>query len=391
MNYDAMLSARAKATKDSPILELFKKIQANPGIISFAPGTPDINLLPIEMIAPLTETAIKNYGRPILQYGLPQGFEPLRQAVLPLLKKRGINVTADDVHISTGSSGALNNVAMVLLDKGDRVLVESPTYLQAVQDFMAYDAQVEEIDTDEEGILPDKLEAALKQGPVKFIYLLPTFQNPSGRTLGLERRKQIAELAKKYQTLVIEDDIYYDLRFKGEHLPSIHSFASDNVIYLSSISKIFVPAVRCGYSVMPRPILQKVLVLKQYIDMYTSWLTQAIAAEFLKADYEGYIAKLSEAYGKKAKLLDDALTAHMPESWRWNHPEGGLFIWLEGPDGFDADAALTKALDAEVVYLPGSSFFLDPSKGRSAIRLSYAAPPIEKIEEGVKRLVSLLA
>lgn len=383
-------SARALATKTSPITELFKIIQQKPDIISFAPGTPDINLLPVEQIAPLTEQAIKKYGRIILQYGLPQGFEPLRQAVLPLLAKRGINVGADDVHISTGSSGALNNVAMVLLDKGDTVLVESPTYLQAVQDFVAYGANVKEVDCDESGMIPVKLEEHLKQGKVKFVYLLPTFQNPSGRTMTLERRQQIAELAKKYDTLIIEDDIYYDLRFKGEHLPSIYSFAPDNTIHLGSISKVFVPAVRSGYSVMPKEILTKVLVMKQYIDMYTSWLNQALAAEFLAGDFDGYLNSITKAYGEKAQKLQDALKKHMPQGFSWNNPDGGLFVWVTGPQEFDADKLLPKAIDSGVAFLPGSSFYLDPAQGRSAIRLSFATPDIGKIEEGVIRLVNAI-
>lgn len=390
MNYQHLLSERAKATKTSPITELFKIIQTKPDLISFAPGTPDINLLPIEMVEPLTKQALANYGRQVLQYGLPQGFLPLREAVLPLLAKRGIQATADDLHISTGSSGALNNIAMVLLDKGDTVLVEAPTYLQAVQDFVAYGANVVEVACDDDGIMPEALEAALKQGGVKFVYLLPTFQNPSGRTMPVERRKVVAELVAKYKTIIIEDDVYYDLRFKGEHLPAVHTFAPDNVIYLGSISKVFIPAVRSGYSVMPKEILGKVLVLKQYIDMYTSWLNQAIGAEYLKGDYEGYFAKLCTAYGQKAAAMQAALKAHMPKGFSWNDPEGGLFVWVNGPDTFDADALLQKAIDADVAFLPGSAFYLDPATGKHSLRLSYASPPADKIDEGVRRLAALL-
>jgi 2-aminoadipate transaminase len=390
MDYTSKFSDRAKATMMSPIADLLKIMQARPDLISFAPGIPDTATLPLEMVEPLTKRVLEKYGRSILQYGLPQGFMPLREAVLPLLAKRKVICTADDIHISTGSSGGLNTVAMVLLNKGDRVLVETPTYLQAVQDFLAYAADVREVDCDEEGMIPDALEKELKAGSVKFIYLLPTFQNPTGRTMPLERRKQIAELAKKYNTLIIEDEIYYDFRFKGEHLPAIYSFAPEHTIYLGSVSKIFIPAARCGFAIMAKPLLEKVYILKQYVDMYTSLFNQALSAEFLSGDYQAHIDHLNQVYSAKQKATLEALKKYMPKGFSWNEPDGGLFIWLTGPAGFDAGATLMKAIEADVSYLPGSGFFLDQSKGTNTLRISYANPPLERIDEGIRRLASVL-
>lgn len=387
MKYDDLLSARAKASQPSSLQALFTVMQKQKDLISFAVGAPDLSVLPIDMLEKLTRDAIEHNGPALLQYGSVLGYPPLRQAVLPLFAQRGITATVEDVHISTGGSGALNNVCMALLDKGDTVLVESPTYSPAMKTFAAYGPVIAEVACDEEGMLPDVLEAELKKGGVKFVYLMPTFQNPTGRTMPAARRKVIAELVAKYGSLVIEDDVYYDLRYRGQHVPALQTFAPDNTIYISSLSKIFAPAMRIGMSVIPKPLMEKVLVLKEGIDMQTSSLTQGIATEFLCGDYEAHIAAINKAYGAKLTTLKKALQASMPKGFSWNDPEGGMFLWVKGPDNLVIDGQLLNmAIERGIAFVPGASFFVKQGEGKNTLRISFANPPADKIEEGIKRL-----
>ena len=386
MNYEQVLSDRALAARTSPIDELFKTITQKPDIISFAAGAPDTSLLPVEMLDSLNKRAVERYGRSVLQYGLTQGFAPLRQAVLPLLTKRGIRCTAADVHIGTGGCGVLNNICMALLNKGDTVLVEAPTYSPAVKDFLAYETNVVDVAMDNEGMSPPALEQALKRQKVKLIYLLPTFQNPTGRTMSPTRR----ELAKKYRTLIIEDDVYYDLRYQGQPIPALYSFAPENTLYFSSLSKIFAPAARVGIAVMPAAILEKVLILKQGIDMQTSSYTQALATEFLNSDYSAeHLRRINQAYGDKLRIMCEALETHLSKKFIWSRPEGGMFVWITGPSDFDADALLPKAIEAGVAFVPGSAFYARAKTGRNTLRLSFANPKQELIAAGIETLAKL--
>lgn len=390
MDYSRKFSKRAKAAKPNPIDTLLKTVMSKPNIISFAVGTPDTALLPVELLEKLNKQAIEHYGRNILQYGLPKGFPPLIEAVKTLLKKRGINATTETIHISTGGSGALNNACMVLLDAGDVVLVENPTYSPAVKTFLAYHTNVSPVACDEDGMLPDSLEEHLKQQPVKLIYILPTFQNPTGKVMSIKRRKSIAELAKQYDVLVIEDDVYYDLRYRGEDIPILQSFAPKHVLYLSSVSKILAPAMRVGFAVIPEQILTKFLILKHSIDMTTSPYTQALTVEFLQNDYvKTHVELLCKTYGSKVTAMLTALKTHMPTDFSWNKPEGGLFLWVTGPQNFDAEVLLRKAIESGIAYVPGNSFFVDHNEGRNTLRLSFAHPSIEKIEQGIAILAKL--
>jgi 2-aminoadipate transaminase len=390
MNYTQILSKRALAAQPNPIDKLLHTVISRADIISFAVGAPSTDLLPIELFEDLTKKAIHAYGREILQYGLPKGFPPLIDAVVPLFAQRGINCATENIHIATGGSGGLNNICMTLLDKNDTVLVENPSYSPAIKTFLAYDAKIGTLECDEEGVVLGSLEQRLKQRKPKFVYLLPTFQNPTGRTMSVIRRKKIAAIIKKHNMLVIEDDVYYDLRYRGDHVPALYSFAPNNVLYIASVSKILAPTMRVGILVLPKPIMGKFLILKHSIDMNTSVYMQALTAEFLKSSHaQTHISFLNKMYSKKLDVMLQALKTYMPKGFVWNKPEGGLFLWVTGPTQFRADVLLAKAVEESVAYVPGNTFFVDQKQGRNTIRLSFAAAPIEKIEEGIKVLAKL--
>ncbi|BDT98616.1 PLP-dependent aminotransferase family protein [Nocardia sputorum] len=385
-------SRRAAEVGSGPIDDMFATLARRPEVVSFAVGAPDPALLPGELVATLSRNAIERYGSAVLQYGMTQGFAPLLDEARNLLRRRHIRCTHDRLHISTGGSGALHNVCLAVLDPRDVVLVETPTYGPAVKEFRSHGATVVAVPSDEFGIVPEALEEALSGYDAAFVYLLPTFQNPTGRTMPAERRARIAEIAVRHDTLIVEDDVYTDLRYRGVAPPALWSFAPDNSVYITSLSKTLAPAIRVGITVMPADLLKTVLALKQGIDMQTSTYCQAIAAEFLGSSAgAAHLAHVVESYSAKLDVLTAAAERHLPAGFRWTEPDGGMFLWVEGPAGFDADAALTEALRQGVAFLPGSAFYADDVAGhRNAMRLSFANVPRDDIDRGVALLGAVL-
>lgn len=391
MNYQTKFAQRAANLQPSPLSEMLNLVSRRNDIVSFAAGTPDIALLPTELLEELTHQAVEKYGKAILQYGHTLGFQPLRETFATRLAEHAIHCTADDIIISTGASGAINALCMALLDPGDTVLVENPTYTLALETFSVFDANIVSVPTDDDGMLPDELEKLLQTNKVKFIYLLPNFQNPTGRTIPTARRQAIARLAQQYDTLILEDDIYVDLRYEGQHLPAIYSFAPDHTLYVSSVSKLFAPAMRLGISVLPPAILEKVAYLKPSLDFQTSTLTQALTNEFLTSDHlPVHLAAMRKSYNMKREMLLSALEKHMPKVFQWTQPTGGMFVWVSGPADFDADEFLPKAIERGIAYLPGSAFFADPQDGRKHMRLCFATPSAADIEPGIVTLADAL-
>ena len=378
--------------RSGPIDEIFATLAGRPDIISFAVGSPDTELLPADLLVELVGTAVAKYGQPVLQYGMTRGFAPLLQQADKLLRRRGIHCDPDMPQITTGGSGGLHSACMALLDPGGIVLVETPTYGPAVKTFHAHGATVAEVECDQQGMTPAALDRALSARATAFVYLLPTFQNPTGRTIPAARRAQLAEVILRHDALVIEDDIYTDLRYRGEPVPTFWSFAPENTIYLTSLSKTFAPASRIGIAVPPPQLSEQILALKQCIDMQTSTLAQAIAAEFLSGGYaDAHLARIVGAYSSKLDTLSDALERHLPREFHWVKPDGGMFLWIEGPAEFDADLLLDRALGQGVAFLPGSVFY--PGSGpthRNTMRLSFASIAPRDIERGIGRLATLL-
>ena len=391
INYQAKFAKRAANLQPSPLSEMLNLVSRRNDIVSFAAGTPDIALLPTELLGGFTCQAVEKYGKAILQYGHTLGFMPLRETFAQRLAAHEVHCTAEDIIISTGASGAINALCMALLDPGDTVLVENPTYTLALETFSVFDANIVSVPTDDDGMLPDELEKRLQANEVKFIYLLPNFQNPTGRTISTARRQAIAKLAQKYNTLILEDDIYVDLRYEGQHLPAIHSFAPEHTLYVSSVSKLFAPAMRLGVSVLPPAILEKVAYLKPSLDFQTSTLTQALTNEFLISDHlPAHLAAMRKNYNEKCQLLLAALEKHMPKSFEWTQPTGGMFIWVSGPADFDSDNFLPYAIERGIAYLPGSAFFADPTDGRNYFRLCFATPSVDTIDSGIATLANAL-
>lgn len=378
--------------RSGPIDDAFATLARRPDVISFAVGAPDPALLPGELVASLAAAAIAKYGNSALQYGLTQGFPPLLEQARILLSGRGIGCSPERVHIATGGSGALHNICMALLYPGGVVLVETPTYGPAVKVFRSHGALVVEVASDADGILPEALDNALAQHDPAFVYLLPTFQNPTGRTMSAARRAQVAEVITRHDVLVVEDDVYIDLRYRGEPLPTLWSFAPDRTVYITSLSKTLAPALRIGIAVLPDDLLEPVLALKQGIDMQTSAFNQAIAAEFLGTPVgSAHLSLLVETYAAKLNTVIAALDQYFPAGFTWTEPDGGMFVWVEGPTDFDADALVVPALHRGVAFLPGSAFFAATDAPRNAIRLSFATVPEHRIEPGIELLAGLCA
>ncbi|MET8797144.1 PLP-dependent aminotransferase family protein [Nocardia sp. NPDC004568] len=383
-------SRAAAAVQSGPIDEIFAVLAHRPDVVSFAVGSPDTDLLPVDLMDELVRKAGVRYGPSILQYGMTRGFAPLLGHARELLLKRDISCSTGAIHITTGGSGALHNVCMALLDEGNVVLVEEPTYGPAVKSFRSHGATVRGVTCDEFGIVPEALEEALSPD-VAFLYMLPTFQNPTGRTVPAERRQQLAEIVLRRHVLVIEDDVYADLRYHGDPVPAVWSFAPENTVYITSLSKTLAPAVRIGIVVIPEHLSDGTLALKQNIDMQTSTFCQAIAAEFLESGHaETHLARIIESYSSRLDTLVAALDRHFSPEFRWTKPDGGMFMWMDGPPDFDADSILDSALAQGVAYLPGSVFYADGGhRHRNTIRLSFANVADRDIDRGIKQLNAL--
>jgi 2-aminoadipate transaminase len=387
------LARRAFAVQSGPIDDLFAALAQRPEVISFAVGAPDPAVFPpASVMAPLVDTVIGKYGPAVLQYGKTQGWPPMLEQAQILLRQRDIHCSLDRMHISTGGSGALHNVAMALLDPGDVVLVETPTYEPAIKTFRSFGATAMAVDCDEFGLLPDALDAALARQRPAFVYALPTFQNPTGRTMTAVRRAEVAEVVVRHGAVLVEDDVYTDLRYDGVPVSAFWSCAPENTVYITSLSKTFVPAVRIGIVAMPPHLLDSVFAFKQSIDMQTSSFCQAIAAEFLAGPAAAaHLADIVNVYSRKLDKLATALGDYLPPEFRWTRPEGGMFVWVEGPHTFDADATLHRALDAGVAFLPGKTFYTNPDAHGSTLRLSFAGVAEDMIGPGIELLGALCA
>ncbi|HAK46519.1 MAG TPA: PLP-dependent aminotransferase family protein, partial [Spirochaeta sp.] len=325
------------------------------------------------------------------QYDLSEGFTPLREAMASYLGKRGIRVSAEQVLIQSGSQGALDSLCKVLVSKGDKIAVEAPTYLGAIQAFKPYEPQFIRMEMDEDGLIPESLEETLKNHKIKFVYTVPTFQNPTGRSISLERRKKIAVIIKKYDAVLVEDDPYSDLRFEGTALPPIKTMAPENVVYITTLSKVLAPGLRIGIVAAPELIRNWLVIVKQGVDLHTSTFSQAIAAEYVSGGFlEQQLPKIIELYRPKHGAMLKALDRYFPDGFTFSKPEGGMFIWAEGPAGLDLVEAYWTAVAQNVAYVPGKYFFTDESEGASTMRLNFTMAEVPVIEAAIEKLGGVL-
>ena len=390
MNYNEKFSEDVGSFFRSPVREIFKKVDLN-AIYSFAGGYPSAETFPMEEIRRTMSEVIDKYGSKAFQYGATQGVPELREAVA---KRCG--VTVDRVQITSSSQQGIDVCTRVLVNPGDIILTSSPSYLGALQSFRSYRADIrgvkhnpdlEAFKQSYEAVI-ENVKAEGKQ--IKFLYMIPDFQNPSGESLTLEERKMLVSLAQKHDFLIVEDSPYRELRYEGEHIPTMYSLDPDRVIHLGSFSKIFAPGFRLGWAIAHPEILDKIYVCKQSLDLCPPIFDQYVAAEFLSSGrLDENLLKSIELYKGKRDLLLGLLEEHMPEGVKWTHPEGGLFLFLTMPEGFDAVKFYDKALDAGVAYVAGEFFHPDGS-GKNTMRMNFSFMSPQKITEGVKLLATLL-
>ncbi len=388
---EILFARRTERMGVSAIREILK-VAARPDVVSLAGGLPAPEAFPLEIIPELTGRVLEKFGAAVLQYDMTEGFGPLRQALAThLCESKGLCAEKEQILISSGSQGVLDALGKVLVSPGDRVAVEAPTYLGAIQAFNPYGPKYVGLESDDNGLIPESLEEALKQGPIRFVYLVPTFANPTGRTLSFDRRKKLAEIAKDRRLWIVEDDPYGDLRYGGDSLPAVRRFAPDRVIYIGTLSKVFAPGLRVGYCLAPGPVRRWLVLAKQGVDLHTGTFSQALAAEYLSGGHLArHLPKIRGFYRPRLAAMLESLADGMPASFRWSRPEGGMFIWLEGPDGLDMDPVYEAALKRGVAGVPGKYFFTDTGKGRHTMRLNFTNSAPEEIRRAVAVLCEVL-
>lgn len=378
--------------KASEIRELLA-LTADPSIISFAGGLPAAELFPIDKWIEASNKVMKNNGAAALQYGPTDGYARLREHCVTRMEKVGCkDVKPEDIQILSGSQQGLDFVPRIFIDPGDYIIVESPTYLGALNAFKAYEPKFLQVALDEDGMILEDLEEKLKNHDnVKFIYVISDFQNPSGKTWTLERRKGLIELANKYDVMILEDNPYGELRFEGEIQPSLRSLdTEDRVIFMGTFSKIFSPGIRVGWFNAAPKVLEKFNLVKQGADLQTSTTTQMILSQFLDDnDLEAHIDEIIKVYGKRKNVMVDAMKKYFPEEVTFTNPEGGLFLWVTLPEGLNARDIAVKAIEQKVAFVPGGAFYPE-SPEENHFRLNYSCMPEDKIEEGIKRLGDVL-
>ncbi|GAA0124844.1 PLP-dependent aminotransferase family protein [Clostridium sp. ATCC 25772] len=385
-------SDRMSNIKASEIRELLK-LTEQPEIISFAGGLPAPELFPKEKIGEVAKEVLFNEGAFALQYTTTEGFAPLRKIIVEeRMAPSGVKCDISNIMLTNGSQQGLEFSAKLFVNKGDVIICESPSYLGAINAFKAYEPKFIEISMDKDGMIIEELEKAIKENDnVKMIYTIPDFQNPSGITMSLDRRKRLAALAAKYEIPVIEDSPYGELRYDNEKLPAVKAFdESGFVINLGTFSKTFCPGLRLGWVVADTKILQKYILIKQGADLQCNTLSQVIAARYMeKYSLDEHIASLIKVYKKRRDLMIDSMKTYFPKEVKFTIPEGGLFTWVELREDLDAKAIMEDALKEKVAYVPGGSFFPNGGK-KNFFRLNYSNMNEEKIVEGIKRLGSVL-
>ena len=393
-NYSIM----ARRMKRSVIRELLK-FASKPGLISFAGGLPDPGAFPMEVMEEICAGVIREHGAKALQYGTTEGEKPPVDELIKLHAANGIpGLKPENILVTVASQQALDLVGRVFLDFTDPIITETPTYLGGLQAFRAYGSIPLGVPIDDDGIQVDRLEALLRRlrddgEHYKFLYLVPDFQNPSGVTLSRERRQRIVELSHEFQFLVVEDSPYRELRYEGDHIPTLYSLDNQsNTIGLYTFSKIFVPGLRLGWIIAHPAIIDKLVMAKQSVDLCTPAFSQYVAAEFCRRGLLApHLQKVKRIYKVKKDAMLEALAAHMPDlpGLRWTRPAGGLFLWVELPPHMNADEIVYRAIDANVAYVIGSAFY-PQGGGRHTMRLNFSYPTIEQSHECVRRLAAVI-
>ncbi len=389
--YAGLFAERTRVMRSSAMRDLMA-VTARPDVISLAGGLPDTSTFPPQTFAAQMTRIAQESAAEALQYGPTEGFEETVDCIAQVMAAEGMLPDPEDVIVTTGGQQAIDLISKTLVDPGDVVICEAPTYPGAVPVFCSYQADTVQIECDEDGMRIDELEAALERldgegRRPKFVYSVPSFQNPAGVTMSLERRGRLVELAQRREMLVVEDNPYGLLRFGGEPLPPLYQLdGGDFVIYVGTFSKILSPGIRLGWMVAPPPVMEKVVLGKQASDLCTSTLTQYFVREyFADGNWREYIASLVEIYRARRDVMVEALRQHFPAEATWTEPEGGLFIWATLPEYIDTEDLLAKALREDVAFVPGRAAYVD-GRGRSSMRLNFSGANEDEIREGIRRI-----
>ncbi|MCX7615105.1 MAG: PLP-dependent aminotransferase family protein [Clostridiales bacterium] len=391
MNYP--FSDKISTLKPSAIREIFKVLE-NPEVISFAGGNPDPETFPAKEMSKIAERLFETNAAGALQYGITEGFMPLRELTAKRLKEKYQVGTSDDsLIITSGGQQAIELFTKVMVNEGDVIFCENPSFIGALNAFRSYNVKLVGIDSDEGGMKMDALEHSLKtEKNVKFIYIIPTFQNPSGRTMNLERRKTMLALASKYNVMILEDNPYFELRYSGEYVPPIKSLDTEGlVLYAGSYSKILSPGIRMGFAIGPKQVIDKMVVAKQVSDVHTNQFFSMLVAEYLKnCDLDKHIEEIRNLYRSKRDLMLSELDQNFDKRVSYTRPDGGIFLWCQLPAGSDGVALCKLFSDKKVAAVPGSTFMVDDRAVCPAIRLNYSMPSKEQIIKGVKLMSEAL-
>lgn len=395
-SWEYRYAQRMKGMQSSVVREILK-VTSQPDVISFAGGMPAPELFPLKEIEEACIKVLREQGSSALQYSITEGYVPLREFIVRKMGRYGIVASVDNVLITTGSQQALDLVSRVLLDPGDVIIIEAPTFVGALQSFRAYQASYASVPLDDDGMLVDVLEQKIVETHPKFMYVLPNFHNPGGVTLSRERRERLVSLARQYGVPILEDDPYGELRFEGENIePLVVISAKQNgqqsgyfegdVIYMSTFSKTLSPGLRLGWVVAPVEVLKKLVQAKQGADLHTSTFDQMMAYEVMADGFlDQHVLKIRETYRQRRDAMLAALEEHFPVGATWTHPQGGLFLWVKLPEGVDSLDLINEAVEQKVAFVPGTAFYAD-GRGHDALRLTFATCSTDQIEEGIKRL-----
>jgi 2-aminoadipate transaminase len=394
--YAGLFAARTQVMRSSAMRDLMA-VTARPDVISLAGGLPDTSTFPAQTFAAQMTRIAQESAAEALQYGPTEGFRETVDCIVEVMGAEGMLPDPEDVIVTTGGQQAIDLLCKTLVDPGDAVICEAPTYPGAIPVFCSYQADTIQIECDGDGMRIEELEAALARldgegRRPKFIYSVPTFQNPAGVTMSLERRRRLVELARSRELLVIEDNPYGLLRFGGESLPPLYQLdGGDFVIYVGTFSKILSPGIRLGWAVAPPPVMEKVVLGKQASDLCTSTLTQYFVREYFGAGrWSDYVESVSGIYRRRRDAMIEALGRHFPPQATWTEPEGGLFIWATLPEYIDTGDLLAKALRRDVAFVPGQAAYVD-GRGRSSMRLNFSGSGEDEIREGIRRIGKTIA
>jgi len=387
--WDDLYAERTGEMTGSAIRDLLTVTQ-QPDVISLAGGLPAPEVFPIQEFREAAELVLDEMGAQALQYGPTEGYPPLKDFLVEKMKRYGVPAEPRNILLTSGSQQALDLIGKLFIDKGDKILTESPTYVGALQAFNVFQPQYVTVPIDDDGIQVDQLEEVLANNKIKFIYAMPNFQNPSGVTMSLERRHRLVELAAKHGAFIIEDDPYGELRYEGEDLPPLEVLHKENVFYLSTFSKTMAPGIRLGWVVAPEKLIRKLVLVKQGADLHTSSLIQMLAYDICRrGNLRNRVNIIRRVYGERRDTMLAAMEKDFPPDVTWTHPQGGMFLWIRLPEHVSATKLLKIALEEKVAFVPGSAFH-PQGGGENTMRLNFSNASPEMIEEGIRRLGRVL-